>query len=338
MIRRSSAFPIWLATLVTATVVGVPRLRPQELPKESPSQSKPDRFTRVTSRPAPPSQSVEVPITAGIGVATNSGDPRSGHGTHDPHGRGQEDRTTFFASIGIVARYDAWLNPAPSTVTVEKVRHTPRTIRVSSRPIDAAGNPIEPASGSKVSTAVTNSTANRAGDPSNDGSNPITASGDELRDSDRALTMLRDGHAALVKRDYALAFEQYRQAAPLVPQNGLPRFQMTFAQFALGDYEGAMYSLRRGLDLLPEMATAGFDLPKLYGEPQDLEEQRRTLESYVRIHPADREGHALLVWIDYCCGDLDAAERRALELTGGAGDDPLPDFLLERIRIAREQR
>lgn len=336
MIRRSSAFPIWLATLITATVVGVPRLRPQESPQK-PQEHGPDRFTRVTSRPAPPSQSVEVPITTGIAVEGRGRDVLAGQSDRqrDPH---NSERASFFASIGIVARYDAWLNPEPSTVKVEKVRHTPRTIRVSSRPIDASGNPIEPKGGSNVSTSVTRDASGATPEePGGDG-NPIAASADELSGSDRALSLLRDGHAGFLKRDYALAFDRFRQAAPLVAQNGLPRFQMTFSQFALGDYEGAMYSLRRGLDLLPEMATAGFDLPKLYGEPKDLEEHRRALESYVRIHPADREGHALLVWIDYCCGDLDAAERRALELTGGAGEDPLPDFLLERIRIAREQR
>lgn len=135
-------------------------------------------------------------------------------------------------------------------------------------------------------------------------------------------------------RDYHAAAEAFRRAAPLDPDNGLPRFGHSFAQFALGDYEGAAWSLRRGLDLLPDWASSGQDLGAWYETPIDLEDHLQALRSHCRLRPDDHEAKALLGYIAFVTGDTGLARASFQDVQTARADDPLPaHFLAELARI-----
>lgn len=161
---------------------------------------------------------------------------------------------------------------------------------------------------------------------------------EELAHEPRLAPAMKAGFACFRDRDYLAAATWFRQAIPLEPDEGLPRFAFAWSLFALGDYGGAMYSLRRGLDLLPDYASSGQDLRALYGEMRDFEDQRMALASTVRIDPKDREARALLGCVLFFSGDLDGADAALRPLLGKDGDDadPLPAHFLATIEAIRK--
>lgn len=265
-----------LAVSAFLAVAGVPLLRPQE-----PAPKRPPKVYGATSRSAPDSKKTEVPIAVGV--------------EHDEHGRSSAphdaqfltQRREYFASIGIVARYDEWLNPAPSTATfVTTTGKSTGVFEASSRDVEADGSPREDANLDE----------------------PVDPVIDSIRVMPRAEEHLRDGAKYFLARDYPLAFDEYRKGSLLARESGLARHQFALAQFTLGDYEGAAASLRRAVELSPELPKLGLDIAKLYAPAtKDLEDQRLAIESHVRVRPADRSAALVSAWIAYSCGEIERA-------------------------------
>lgn len=264
-----------LAALFVVTVAGVPYLRP-----EDETAKRPPKVIRATSRPAPPSSKVEVPLVGGVEVETHA------HGGREPLTR---ERRSFFASIGVVARYDEWLSPPPSTAEVAKVGRGDGVIDANSRDVEADGSP-RVASGEPGAESTTD---------------PII---DALRADPRAEALLTSGVDALRRGDFPRAFDELRRGSLLAKDSGLARHTFAVAQFALGDYDGAAASLRRAVEAMPELPKLGLDIAALY-EPasRDLADQRLALESHARLRPADRNAALVAAWIALGCGETERA-------------------------------
>lgn len=157
----------------------------------------------------------------------------------------------------------------------------------------------------------------------------------DLRSRDEAARLVRDGVARFRERRYLDAADRFRRAIPLAPENGLPRFAHAMALFALGDYDGAAYDIRRGLDLLPDWSRSGQDLGAFYPDPQDLEDHLQALRSHCRIRPDDVEARAVLGYVELFSGDPDAARAAFEAVRAARDDDPLPDHFLREIEAIR---
>lgn len=164
----------------------------------------------------------------------------------------------------------------------------------------------------------------------------IGAAVERLHGNEQAGAFMQQGVASFRGRDYLAAAENFRRAVPLDPDNGLPRFAHGFAQFALGDYDGAAYSIRRGLDLLPDWNRSGQDLAAWYGAPLDLQDQLEALRSHCRLQRDDGEARAVLGYVELFTGDLERAAVTLEQVAAQRPDDPLPrHFLAEIERVRR---
>lgn len=293
-----------LAVSAFLAVAGVPLLRPQE-----PAPKRPPKVYGATSRSAPESKKTEVPITAGVAEEKFTGSDAQ------RDARFVAQRREFFASIGIVARYDEWLNPAPSTATFAATTGASTGVfEVRSRDVEADGSPRETA-------------------PPDELVDPVI---DAIRTTPRAEEHLREGATAFFARDYPLAFDEYRKGSLLARESGLARHQFALAQFSVGDYEGAASSLRRAIELAPELPKLGLDFTKLYAPATpDLEDQRLALDSHVRVRPADRSAGLVLAWIAYSCGEIERARVLFESLLAVDPNDLAAHAFLAEIPVAR---
>lgn len=293
--RSNARGSIFFATLFLLTVAAVPKLRPDESVTK-----RPPKVHRATSRVAPPSEKGEVPLAAGVeseSIAAGTG--RSLAAT----------RRSFFASIGIVARYDVWLSPPGSTATVAASERKDGVVEARSRDVEADGSPRE----------------RRDGDA--EAEDPIV---DAVRADPRAEELLTAGVAAFGAGEYDDAFDRLRRGCLLAKDSGLARHTFAIAQFALGDYQGAASSLRRAVELTPELPRMGLELAPLYAPTsRDLTDQRLALESHARLFPADRDAALLLAWIAAACGETAVARERFAALVATDPEDAVARAYLE---------
>lgn len=163
----------------------------------------------------------------------------------------------------------------------------------------------------------------------------VTAALEDIHQDERAGGMMTSAVSAFRDRDYLAAEEGFRRVAPLDPSNGLPRFGHALAQFALGDYEGAAWSIRRGLDLLPQWVRSGQDVGAWYGEPADFEDHLQALRSRCRLREDDLEARCVLGYVLLFTGDLDGAQAAFDAVAAARPDDPLPREFLAEIAAIR---
>jgi len=293
-----------LAVSALLAVAGVPMLRPQE-----PAPKRPPKIYGATSRSAPESKKSEVPIAAGV----EHDEVLRSSAEHDARFLAQ--RREYFASIGIVARYDEWLNPAPSTATFVATTGKPKGVfEASSRDVEADGSPRE--------NAILDE--------------PVDPVIDPIRVMPRAEEHLRDGAKFFLARDYPLAFDEYRKGSLLARESGLARHQFALTQFTLGDYEGAAASLRRAVELSPELPKLRIDCAKLYAPATpDLKDQRLALDSHVRVRPADRSAALVSAWIAYSCGENERARVLFESIVAADPNDSAAQAYLAAILDAR---
>ncbi len=166
----------------------------------------------------------------------------------------------------------------------------------------------------------------------------ITAAVDALDKNSSASTLMRQGGELFRGRDYLEAAKSFRQAIPLDVDNALPRFSFAHALFALGDYENAAYSIRRGLDLMPDWVSSGNNLWAAYGDARDFRDQRSALASWCKLNPTDGESLATLGYVDFFTGNLAGAKTAFTKLQELRPDDPIaPFFLTELARVETVQ-
>ncbi len=159
----------------------------------------------------------------------------------------------------------------------------------------------------------------------------VTAAVDALEMNATAADRMKSGTQSFRDRAYLDAAKAFRQAIPLDVDNALPRFSFAHALFALGDYENAAYSVRRGLDLMPEWVTSGNNLWAAYGEPKDFRDQRFALASACVLNPTDAEALTLLGYVDFFTGNLAGSRAAFGKLAELRPDDPLAPFFLTEI-------
>ena len=141
------------------------------------------------------------------------------------------------------------------------------------------------------------------------------------------------GDAQFSNLEYTKALSRYMSAAHECPKLGDAWMREGFAQAAMGKYDQAAKSMRRGLAEKPDWADANFRLNELYGENAD--DKKANLDAMTKASEArPTNGElALVVGIHlYCDGKPDQAApffRRAAQILG---DDALVKPFLDKAQ------
>jgi len=103
-----------------------------------------------------------------------------------------------------------------------------------------------------------------------------------------AVAWLESGANSFKTGDYTAAVDAFRKAMLAEPNNAVPKFAMAHALFALGEYEYAVFLIRRGMQILPGWPLVGTSLHELYGTTESLAEQIIALRVFADTNPEER--------------------------------------------------
>lgn len=127
----------------------------------------------------------------------------------------------------------------------------------------------------------------------------------------------RRAEAAMERREYYLAAQQYQFAAGLAPTNPLPLIGQGHAYLAAGEYGSAAEFLVRGLERYPDVARFKVDLIAMLGGGETVDIRRADLKRMLEDLD-DSRLRFLLGYLEYHGGlkdqglaNLDAAAKRA---------------------------
>lgn len=141
----------------------------------------------------------------------------------------------------------------------------------------------------------------------------------------RAGKFIGYGDALFAKQNYLAAAARYRTAAGVAADMAEPSLRNGFAQVALGNYETAAKSFRRGLSIRSDWSESPFRLRDLYGEGALAKTAHlEALAAAVEANPFDAELITVLAIELYFDGQRERAEMffvRAAQL--GANSDRL---------------
>jgi len=90
------------------------------------------------------------------------------------------------------------------------------------------------------------------------------------------------------------AEERYLQAVRQDPQSALPLVRLAQIAFVRERYSEACQRLREAETVEPGWIPKAPDLQALYGEPTEFGEHLARLETYLQVHPGDREAWLVL--------------------------------------------
>lgn len=114
--------------------------------------------------------------------------------------------------------------------------------------------------------------------------------------------LIKLGKEELVAEQYGRAAERFHQAVAVLPSDGMARFLLGQAYFALGKYAEATESLKKGLELQTSWPEEDFHVRSLYPDPAtDFINQLRELDDVRIRHPNDPVLlflKAYLLWFD----------------------------------------
>jgi tetratricopeptide (TPR) repeat protein len=148
----------------------------------------------------------------------------------------------------------------------------------------------------------------------------------------RAGKFIGYGDALFAKQNYLAAAARYRTAAGIAADMAEPSMRNGFAQVALGNYETAAKSFRRGLSIRPDWSESPFRLNDLYGGGAVAKTGHiESLAAAVEANNFDSELITVLAIELYFDGQRDRAEMffvRAAQL--GANSDHLFAAFLPR--------
>ena len=132
------------------------------------------------------------------------------------------------------------------------------------------------------------------------------------------------------KQSYLAAVERYRTATQMAPDVAETYFRQAFALVALGQYESAAKTFRRGLRVRSDWSDSPFRLDQIYGDDQIAKTAHvENLAKAVEANPLDAELLLVLGMQIYFDGQPQRAEvffARVAQL-GGNADKLLDDFL-----------
>jgi len=144
----------------------------------------------------------------------------------------------------------------------------------------------------------------------------------------RARNFIGYGDARFAKQEYSDAVDRYRSASRSAPQLADAWFRQGFAFIALGRYESAANSFRRGLKLDPGWVQTKFRLSELYGPDEGAKNAHRdALAQAAENNPNDADLLFLLGVHLYCDGQKERAApffERAKELSGSHAEHLRP--------------
>ena len=102
------------------------------------------------------------------------------------------------------------------------------------------------------------------------------------------------GDRAFVEGRYGDAVHYYAKAIEFSPEDGVLYLVLSDALFATGDYHYCGFSIRRALELNPELAALEIDKRTFYGDPTDFDRQLELLELYLADHFLDEDARLVL--------------------------------------------
>jgi len=138
---------------------------------------------------------------------------------------------------------------------------------------------------------------------------------------------------------YADAVHHYAQALEAAPREGVLHLILSDALFATGDYHYAAFSLRKALELDPDLVHSTLDKHTLYPKPEVFDQQLAVLEQYVADHPIDDDARLLLA-ANYLFGQRPAQAVDVLQSPYAVAlrETPSAKLVLARAQELRDKR
>jgi len=90
------------------------------------------------------------------------------------------------------------------------------------------------------------------------------------------------------------AEERYQQAMRAAPDLAAPRIRLAQVALARGNYTEAANRLREAETAEPGWIITAPDIQSIYGEPAEFSRNLSRLESYLQVHPDDRDAWLVL--------------------------------------------
>jgi len=127
-----------------------------------------------------------------------------------------------------------------------------------------------------------------------------------------AMRYLELGDAAFSELRFADAVHFYARTIEFEPDRGMLHLVLADALFATGDWHFAAYSIRKALQLEPELVAAPVDKHQFYADPLEFDRQLATLELFNDEHPSDADGRLVLA-LNMLFGGRPEAAMKLLE-------------------------
>ncbi|GIW70627.1 MAG: hypothetical protein KatS3mg102_0169 [Planctomycetota bacterium] len=152
----------------------------------------------------------------------------------------------------------------------------------------------------------------------------------------RCARLLAQGDELFRLGDYFGASEAYKGAVFAAPRDGHSRLRFALALFALGRYDYAAYSLRRGLELLGYPDGLWVEVRSAFPAPAAFERARHDLEVYLRHYPGEPHALAVLAFVDFMDGQPQQAARACRALLEANPRDALAAYLQRRLELLEQ--
>lgn len=121
---------------------------------------------------------------------------------------------------------------------------------------------------------------------------PRPARGSNAQSIALARRLISTGDDFFVRKNYAQASQQYRNAGRTSPVLADAFMRQGFVGVAMGNYPAAAKAFKRGLELDAESARSGFHLDRLYGENQA--EKRKAIDALAAASASQLDNGELL--------------------------------------------
>ncbi len=114
------------------------------------------------------------------------------------------------------------------------------------------------------------------------------------KDPAHAAQLVTLGDRLFRGNNFKKAKERYLQAARLDAGSAAPQLRLAQVALVHEQYAEAARRLRAAEEAQPGWIVTAPDVQSLYGEPDDFAEHLARLESYLQVHPDDRDGWLVL--------------------------------------------
>jgi tetratricopeptide (TPR) repeat protein len=123
-----------------------------------------------------------------------------------------------------------------------------------------------------------------------------------------AMRYLELGDSAFSEMRFADAVHFYARSLEFEPDRGMLHLVLADALFATGDWHFAAYSIRKALQLEPDLVDSPVDKHQFYADPAEFDRQLASLELYFEEHPTDGDARLVLALNQLFGGRPEAAK------------------------------